>query len=61
MTAPSSRRTPHAPPADGERAPARRRKRVSARDLFTPHDFGPWPEDGEKALSREEIYSDERP
>ena len=59
MTAPSSRETPPAPPADGERAPAR--KRVSARDLFTPHDFGPWPEDGEKSLSREEIYSDERP
>lgn len=51
MTAPSSRETP----------PAHKRKRVSARDLFTPHDFGPWPEDGEKALSREEIYSDERP
>lgn len=56
MTAPSSRETP---PAASERTPAR--KRVSARDLFTPHDFGPWPEDGEKALSREEIYSDERP
>lgn len=56
MTAPSSRK---APPADGERLPAR--KRVRVRDLFTPHDFGPWPEDGDKALSREEIYSDERP
>lgn len=111
MTAPSSRETPPAPPADGERAPAR--KRVSARDLFTPHDFrpvargwrksleprgnlqrraplnvfgasadgespparerkridkilpprdlGPWGPEAELALTREEIYSDERP
>ena len=51
--------TPPAPSTVDKRTPAR--KRVSVRDLFTPHNFGPWPEDGDKALSREEIYNDERP
>lgn len=57
MTAPSSREAPPAPPADGERAPAR--KRID--EILPPRDLGPWGPEAERALTREEIYSDERP
>ena len=57
MTAPSSRKTPPAPPADDERAPAR--KRID--EILPPRDLGPWGPEAERALTREEIYSDERP
>ena len=59
MTAPSSRQTPPTPPDDGERKPAR--KRMSIDEILPPHDFGPWSPEAERALTREEIYSDERP
>ena len=59
MTAPSSRKTPHAPPADGERPPARERRRLDK--ILPPRDLGPWGPEAERALTREEIYSDERP
>ena len=59
MTAPSSRKTPPTPPDDGERKPAPKRLRID--EILPPHDFGPWSEEAERALTREEIYSDERP
>ncbi len=57
MTAPSSRKTPPAPPEGDARKPTR--KRID--EILPPHDFGPWGPEAERALSREEIYSDERP
>ena len=45
--------------ADGERPPARKRRRID--EILPPRDLGPWGPDAERALTREEIYSDERP
>ena len=47
MTAPSSRKTT--------------RKRMSIDEILPPRDLGPWSPEAERALTREEIYSDERP
>lgn len=44
-------------PADSERTPARRRIDT----ILPPRVLGPWGKEAERALSREEIYSDERP
>ena len=61
MTAPSSRKPPLPPPEDGERKPARKRKWTSIDEILPPRDLGPWSPEAERALTREEIYSDERP